>query len=231
MAMQKIGYDGTYRDRARRTREHAGGGARASAPARASGSRRSDWQHRHGLHDARISRTSRDTTARPSPSRLAAQPPIERQDPFPARSRRHRLHPVRDVESRPSAKRRSSRPIICRRRRAIIVNGTVRADSARAGRLRARRHRPRGRRRVARLPDHAEGARRRLPDGSAASLDPLAAAAGDPARPPRSHQRGPRLLQRAAASSSPTRRSSRRRPARARRRCFRCSTSTTRRRS
>ena len=50
---------------------------------------------------------------------------------------------------------------------------------------------------VARLSDHAEGARRRLPDGSPPPLDPLAAAAGDPAHPPRGHQRGPRLLQRA----------------------------------
>ena len=46
------------------------------------------------------------------------------------------------------------------------------------------------------LPDHAEGARRRLPDGSPPPVDPLAAAAGDPARPPRGDQRGPRLLQR-----------------------------------
>ena len=58
-----------------------------------------------------------------------------------------------------------------------------------------------------------------------------AAAAGDPARPARGHQRRPRLLQRRAASSSPTRRSSRRRRARARRRCSRSSTSRTRRRT
>ena len=58
-------------------------------------------------------------------------------------------------------------------------------------------------------------------------MDPVAAAAGDPARPPRSDQRRARLLQRAAASSWPTRRSSRRRRAKARPRCSRCSTSTT----
>ena len=48
---------------------------------------------------------------------------------------------------------------------------------------------------VARLPDHAEGARRRLPARSPPPLDPQRAAAGDPARAPRDHQRRPRLLQ------------------------------------
>ena len=66
---------------------------------------------------------------------------------------------------------------------------------ARARRLRDRRHRPRRRRRVARLPDHAEGARRRLPDGPSPPVDPRPAPAGDPARPPRSDRRGARLLQ------------------------------------
>ena len=63
------------------------------------------------------------------------------------------------------------------------------------GRLRADRHRLRGRARGAGLPDHAEGARRRLPDGPAAPVDPVAAPAGDPARAARDHRCGPRLLQ------------------------------------
>ena len=46
-----------------------------------------------------------------------------------------------------------------------------------------------------RLPDHAEGARRRFPAGSPPSVDPQRAPAGDPSRPPRNHQRGARLLQ------------------------------------
>ena len=141
-----------------------------------------------------------------------------------------RLHPVRDVEAG--------------RRRRDVQGGR----SPRAGeRDHRRRHRPRrrararrlrGGRRVARdrlggegLSDHAEGARRRLPDGPPPPVDPLAAAAGDPARPPRGDQRRPRLLQRPRASSSPTRRSSRPPRARARRRCSRSSTSRTRRRT
>ena len=40
-----------------------------------------------------------------------------------------------------------------------------------------------------------EGTRRRLPDGPAPSVDSLAAAAGHPARPPRSDRRRARLLQ------------------------------------
>ena len=79
---------------------------------------------------------------------------------------------------------------------AIIVDGTARADARAPGGYEVD---------VARLeivseakdyPDHAEGTRRRLPDGPPPPLDPLAAAAGDPARAPRSHQRRPRLLQR-----------------------------------
>ena len=47
---------------------------------------------------------------------------------------------------------------------------------ARAGRLRDRRGHARGRRPVGGLPDHAEGARRRLPDGPPPPLDPHASA-------------------------------------------------------
>ena len=46
-----------------------------------------------------------------------------------------------------------------------------------------------------RLPHHAEGTRRRLPDGPPASLDPCAAPAGHPAGPARSDRRRARLLQ------------------------------------
>ena len=78
-----------------------------------------------------------------------------------------------------------------RRRR----HGARRQPGAR--RVRGRRHRPAGRVRLAELSDFTEGAWRRLPDGSAPPLDPLAAAAGDPARPPRGDQRRPGFLQRA----------------------------------
>ena len=50
--------------------------------------------------------------------------------------------------------------------------------------------------RIDRLPHHAEGARRRLSARPPASVDPLRASARDPARPPRSHFRRPRLFQR-----------------------------------
>ncbi len=66
---------------------------------------------------------------------------------------------------------------------------------ARAGRLRDRRGGARGRLGRPRLPHHAQGARRRLPDGPAPPVDPRAAPAGHPAHPPRGHRRGPRLLQ------------------------------------
>ncbi len=79
---------------------------------------------------------------------------------------------------------------------AVIVTGTARAD-ARA---------PSGYEidvkslevvvAVARLPHHAEGARRRLPARPAPPVDPRRAPAGDPPRAPRDHQRRPRLLQR-----------------------------------
>ena len=65
---------------------------------------------------------------------------------------------------------------------AVIVHGTVRADARAPGGYELDVTGARGRLRVARLPDHAEGARRRLPDGSPPPVDPLAAAAGDPAR-------------------------------------------------
>ena len=79
---------------------------------------------------------------------------------------------------------------------SVIVTGHGPRRQARAKRLRDRREDARGGRRVARLPHHAEGARRRLPARPPPSLDPQRAAAGDPARPPRNHQRRPRLLQR-----------------------------------
>ena len=125
---------------------------------------------------------------------LAAQPALERQAALPHRPRRHRLHPGGDVEGRGRSGRvrlgRSPRPGERHRRDR---RGPRRCP--RAGRLRARRQRLRGREPVARLPHHAEGARRRLPDGPPAPVDPRAAAAGDPARPARGHRRLPRLLQ------------------------------------
>ncbi len=78
---------------------------------------------------------------------------------------------------------------------SLSVTGTVRADARAPWRVRDRRHQPRGPPRSARLPHHAEGTRRRLPARSPSSLDPHAAAAGDPARAARSDQRGSRLLQ------------------------------------
>ena len=121
------------------------------------------------------------------------------------------------------------RPITSSQESAIIITGTVQADERAKG----------GYEMVASglevvteahdYPDHAEGARRRLPDGSPPPVDSRRAADRDPARAARDHQRRPRLLQRRRASSSPTRRSSRRPRARARPRCSRSSTSTTRR--
>ena len=76
--------------------------------------------------------------------RLAAQPPLERQDPFPAGPRRQRLHPVRDVEA--GGRRgdvHSGRPPVAGERDHRPRHRPRRL--ARAGRLRDRRHRSRGR--------------------------------------------------------------------------------------
>ncbi len=78
---------------------------------------------------------------------------------------------------------------------AIIVTGAVRADARAPGGYELDVSGFEVVSAVARLPHHAEGARRRLPDGSAPPVDPRAAAAGDPARPARGHRRLPRLLQ------------------------------------
>ncbi len=82
-----------------------------------------------------------------------------------------------------------------------------------------------------RLPDHAEGARRRLPDGSAPPVDSHRSASRRSCACATKSSTPCATTSTTAASSSPTRRSSRRRPARARRRSSRCSTSTTRRRT
>ena len=80
---------------------------------------------------------------------------------------------------------------------AIIVTGTVRADERAQGRLRAdRQRRSRSSTQAHDYPDHAEGTRRRLPDGPPAPVDSRRAPDRDPARAPRDHQRRPRLLQR-----------------------------------
>ena len=78
---------------------------------------------------------------------------------------------------------------------AVVVTGTVRADARAPGGFEIDVTRPRRRQRGPRLPDHAEGTRRRLPDGSAPPVDSVAAPAGDPARPARSDRRRARLLQ------------------------------------
>ena len=57
------------------------------------------------------------------------------------------------------------------------MSGTVRADTRAPGGFELDVATPRGRRRVGGLPDHAEGARRRLPDGPPAPLDPQRAPA------------------------------------------------------
>ena len=126
---------------------------------------------------------------------LAAQPPVERQDPLPDAARRHRVHPVRHVEGcrwRGGLRSRGP-PVAGERDRHHRHRPRRRAG---AGRLRARREPARRRGRSAELPHHAEGTRRRLSDGPPAPVDPRAAPAGDPPRAPRSHQRRPRLLQR-----------------------------------
>ena len=128
------------------------------------------------------------------PARVAAQPPLQREDPLPDGPRRQRLHPVRDVEE--GGRRRDlheGRPPVAGKRGHRRRHGARRL--ARPRRLRDRRHDVRRPLERHRLPDHAEGARRRLPDGSAPSLDSRPAPAGDPAHPARGDRRGPRLLQ------------------------------------
>ena len=126
---------------------------------------------------------------------VAAQPPIERQDPLPDPARRHRLHPGGDVEGGGRRGGMFKAADHLSQETSVIVTGTARADARAPERLRDRPQDARGRRRVARLSDHAEGARRRLPARPPPPLDPQRAAAGDSAHPPRDHQRDPRLLQ------------------------------------
>ena len=119
------------------------------------------------------SRTSASTKARRSPSRAGCTTAARA-----ARSTSSivrdgtRLHPGGDVEGGRRRGAVQGRPITCRRRRSLIVTGTVRADARAPGGYEIDVDRPRGRRRVARLPDHAEGARRRLPARSPAPVDP-----------------------------------------------------------
>ena len=95
-----------------------------------------------------------------------------------------------------------SRRTTSRRKRRSSVTGTVRADARAPGGFELDVTGLEVHAGSARLPDHAEGARRRLPDGSPPPLAPLAAAARDPAGAARGDQRHPRLLRRAAASCS-----------------------------
>ena len=119
-------------------------------------------------------------------------------------------------------------PITSAQETSLDVTGAVRADQRAPGGYELDVTGLDGRSRSARLPHHAEGARRGLPARSPPPLDPQPAAAGDPARAARGDQRGPRLLQRARLHPRRHARSSRRPRARARRRCSRCSTSKTR---
>ena len=79
---------------------------------------------------------------------------------------------------------------------SLIVTGTARADKRAPSGYEIDVKHVEVVARGARLPDHAQGARRRLPARPAPPVDPQRAAAGDPARAPRDHQRRSRLLQR-----------------------------------
>ena len=127
MTMQKIGYEGTYLMELANTGT-AGGRPRGSA-ARAAAVR----THTGTIHDCL--HPGHRGARRPGrhAQGLAAQPPLERQDPFPDAARRHRLHPVRHDEA--GGRRggvQAGRPPR-RRRAAIIVDGTVRADARAPG--------------------------------------------------------------------------------------------------
>ena len=117
-----------------------------------------------------------------------AQPPLERQDSLPRGPRRHRLPAGRHGQEgrgrgdvRP---RRSPGPGERHHRHRHGARGR-----AGQGRLRDDCDGDGGGVRGARLPDHAEGARRRLPDGPAAPVDSRRAPDRDPARAPRDDQR------------------------------------------
>ena len=99
-------------------------------------------------------------------------------------------------------------------------------------RLRARRHRRAGGAEGEggrSLPDFAEGARRRLPDGASSPVAALAAAGGGAAGSRRDHQGGARLLRRSRLHPDRSAHPDARRPAKARRRCSRSTTSRSRR--
>ena len=142
-----------------------------------------------GSTDAYIEDIARSRRAAGHHPRLAPQPPVERQDPLSDRPRRQRVHPGRDVEGRRRRGDVPRGPITSRRRRRSSSPARVRADHRAPGGYEIDVVGARGRRRVGRLPDHAEGARRRLPDGPPAPVDPLGAAARHPARPARGHRR------------------------------------------
>ena len=162
-----------------------------------------------------------------TPQGLAAQPPIERQDSLPDAARRHRVHPVHHDEAGGRRGGVQGRPITSRRKRSIIVDGTVRADTRAPGGFEVD---------VTALEVVSESQNYPISPkehGVDFLMDRRHLWIRSPRQqailrdPPRSDQRGPRVLQRAAASSSPTRRSSRRPRAKVRPRSFRSSTSTT----
>ena len=152
---------------------------------------------------------------------LAAQPAVERQDPLPDRPRRHRLHPGGDGRRPTSARRRSAGRSPRPGERRSSSPARSRADARAPGGYELDVSGLEVVSAGARLPDHAEGARRRLPDGPPPPVDPRASGSTRScASATRSSTRSATSSTR-TASSSPTRRSSRRRRARARRRCSR----------
>ena len=79
---------------------------------------------------------------------------------------------------------------------AIIITGAVRADARAPGGFELDVSRLEVVADVARLPDHAEGTRHRVPDGQPPSVDPLEEPAGGPEDPAYGDQGRPRLLRR-----------------------------------
>ncbi len=167
-------------------------------------------------------------SANPSPSRVAAQPAVERQDPFSRGPRRHRLSPGRHGQERRAEETFKAADHLSQET-SIVVTGTVREDKRAKGGYEIDRDTRWICGTGTGLPHHAQGARRRLPDRSPASLDPCRTADCDSQM---RHEviNAVRDFSTAMDSSSPIRRFSRQRRARARQRCSRCSTSTTPRR-
>ena len=126
MALQKIGYEGTWMFELAGDRRHA----RVLETARSARGAGSNESVDVMTYIQDIAKHEGQTV---TIQRLAAQPPLERQDSLPAGPRRQRLHPGGDVEGRRRRGRSSSRPITSRRRPRSSVTGTVRADARAPG--------------------------------------------------------------------------------------------------